>query len=65
MDIEQLDDLAEIMADEVGEDIHAMINEMAERVLANYLECNPDADLDYDDQMHIVSYIEANWTYHV
>ena len=64
MDIDELDDLGEILADEVGCDIHSMINEMAERVLAAYIEAG-DKDIDLDDQMYLISYIENNWTYHV
>lgn len=64
MDIDQLDDLADLLTSEVGEDIHSMMNEMAERVLAQYIEAS-GKEIDHDDQMYIVSYIENNWTYHV
>ena len=64
MDYEWLDDLADLLSDEVAADMHAMANEMAERVLANYIAAS-GRDIDIDDQMMIVSIIENNWTYHV
>ena len=64
MDMDRIEEIAELLADEVAADMHSMANEMAERVLAAYIAASGE-DIDYEDQMLIISDVENNWTYHV
>ena len=52
MDMERIEELADLLSTEVADDMHAMANELAERALANYIAASGE-EIDIEDQMMI------------